>query len=251
METDEQIELINKSTDRTNHMPHLYLIPCPLGENSLATLPEMVGTHIRELEVFIVERAKTARHFIKAMEPRLPISELQIFELDKHNPQSAHQVFQAALKTGKDIGVLSEAGCPGVADPGALVVGYAHQHGMKVVPLVGPSSILLALMASGLNGQNFAFRGYLPAKKPALSNALKQLESTAKKQNQTQLFIEAPYRNRGVIEAAFKYLSPSTRFCIAADLTLPTEYIKMQTIKAWKNAELPDLHKRPAIFLIG
>jgi 16S rRNA (cytidine1402-2'-O)-methyltransferase len=232
-------------------MPKLYLIPCPLGPDSLETLPEMVGTKIRDLEVFIVERAKTARHFIKAMEPRLPISELAIFELDKHDSQAANQAFQAAVKTGKDIGVLSEAGCPGVADPGALVVKYAHQKGMKVIPLVGPSSILLALMASGLNGQNFAFRGYLPAKRPELANALKRLEITVKKQGQTQLFIEAPYRNRGVLEAAFQQLSPNTQFCIAADLTLPTEYIKTQTIKEWKKAELPDLHKRPAIFLIG
>jgi len=232
-------------------MPKLYLLPCPLGEDSLHTLPEMVGTHIRELEVFIVERAKTARHFIKAMQPRLPISELAIFELDKHNPQAAHQAFQAALKTGKDIGVLSEAGCPGVADPGALIVKYAHQKGMQVIPLVGPSSILLALMASGLNGQNFAFRGYLPAKKPELAKALKLLESTAKKQNQTQIFIEAPYRNRGVVETAFQQLNSNTHFCIAADLTLPTEYIKTKTIKEWKATELPDLHKRPAIFLIG
>ncbi len=232
-------------------MTKLYLIPCPLGPDSLQTLPEMVGTHIRELEVFIVERAKTARHFIKAMEPRLPISELEIFELDKHDSQTAHQAFQAAFKTGKDIGVLSEAGCPGVADPGALVVKYAHQKGMQVVPLVGPSSILLALMASGLNGQNFAFRGYLPAKRPELANALKRIEATAKKQGQTQLFIEAPYRNRGILEAAFQQLAPNTHFCIAADLTLPTEYIKTQTIKEWKKAELPNLHKRPAIFLIG
>ncbi len=232
-------------------MKKLYLIPCPLGPDSLHTLPEMVGTQIRELEVFIVERAKTARHFIKAMQPRLPISELEIFELDKHDPQAAQQAFQAAVKTGKDIGVLSEAGCPGVADPGALVVKYAHQKGMQVVPLVGPSSILLALMASGLNGQNFAFRGYLPAKKPELANALKRLETTARKQGQTQLFIEAPYRNRGVLETAFQQLNPNTQFCIAADLTLPTEYIKTQSIKEWKKAELPELHKRPAIFLIG
>jgi len=232
-------------------MPKLYLIPCPLGPDSLQTLPEMVGAHIRELEVFIVERAKTARHFIKAMEPRLPISELKIFELNKHDSQAAHRAFQAALKTGKDIGVLSEAGCPGVADPGALIVKYAHQKGLQVIPLVGPSSILLALMASGLNGQNFAFRGYLPAKKPELANALKRLESTAKKQGQTQLFIEAPYRNRGVIETAFKQLNPNTSFCIAVDLTLPSEYIRTKTIKEWKTAELPDLHKRPAIFLIG
>jgi len=232
-------------------MTKLYLIPCPLGEDSLHTLPEMVGVHIRELEVFIVERAKTARHFIKAMEPRLPISELDIFELDKHDSQAANRAFQAALKTGKDIGVLSEAGCPGVADPGALIVKYAHQKGLQVIPLVGPSSILLALMASGLNGQNFAFRGYLPAKRPALNSALKRLEATAKKERQTQIFIEAPYRNRGVVEAAFKQLSSNTQFCIAADLTLPTEYIKMQTIQGWKKTTVPDLHKRPAIFLIG
>jgi len=211
----------------------------------------MVGTKIRELEVFIVERAKTARHFIKSMEPRLPISDLEIFELDKHDSQAASRAFQAAFKTGKDIGVLSEAGCPGVADPGALIVKYAHQRGLQVIPLVGPSSILLALMASGLNGQNFAFQGYLPAKKPELAKALKHLESTAKKQGQTQLFIEAPYRNRSVIETAFKQLSPNTLFCIASDLTLPTEYIKTKTIKEWKIEELPDLHKRPTIFLIG
>lgn len=232
-------------------MTKLYLIPCPLGEDSLHTLPEMVGTHIRELEVFIVERAKTARHFIKAMKPRLPIQELKIFELDKHDSQAANRAFQAALQTGKDIGVLSEAGCPGVADPGALIVKYAHEKGLQVIPLVGPSSILLALMASGLNGQNFAFRGYLPAKRPELNHAIKRLEATVRKEKQTQIFIEAPYRNKGVVEAAFKQLSANTKFCIAADLTLPTEYIKMQTIQEWKKTALPDLHKRPAIFLIG
>lgn len=233
------------------NQPKLYLIPCPLGDNATHTLPGYLAETIHQLEVFIVERAKTARHFIKAMGMPRPIQELTIFELDKHDRQSARNVFAEAIKTGKSIGVISEAGCPGVADPGAVIVKLAHKKNMEIVPLVGPSSILLALMASGMNGQSFAFQGYLPAKKPELATTLKRLESFVKKQSQTQIFIEAPYRNKGLVEVALKTLAPDRIFCIAMDLTLPTQWIKSQTIREWQKDTLPELHKRPVVFLMG
>jgi 16S rRNA (cytidine1402-2'-O)-methyltransferase len=151
--------------------------------------------------------------------------------------------------TGTDIGLLSEAGCPGVADPGAEVVALAHKKGIEVVPLVGPSSILLALMASGMNGQMFTFHGYLPLKDPERSRALKKLEQLAPRT--TSIFIETPYRNQQMIETVLKTLQPHSRFCIAADLTLETEYVVMKTVGEWRKTKIPDLHKRPAIFLIG
>lgn len=229
----------------------LFLIPCPLGDNALHTLPDYVQSTIHGLEVFIVERAKTARHFIKAAGMPRPIAELTIFELDKHDGQSAQKIFAEAYQTGQSIGVISEAGCPGVADPGAKIVALAHQKGMTIVPLVGPSSILLALMASGMNGQCFAFQGYLPVKKPALATELKRLEGLVRKHRQTQVFIEAPYRNKGLLEVALKTLSADMVLGIAVDLTLPTQWIKSQPVKEWKKGELPALHKRPAVFMVG
>jgi len=228
----------------------LYLIPTPLGEEGLSSLPQTTIDIIHQLEVFIVERAKTARRFIKTTNPPRAIGELQVFELDKHQQSSDRQLFKEALALGKDIGFLSEAGCPGVADPGATIVQMAHEEGMEVVPLVGPSSILLALMASGMNGQNFSFQGYLPQAKSDLTRELKRLEQLSGKKRQTQIMIETPYRNKSFIEQAFAILHPNTRFCIAADLTLPTQYIATKTIKEWRKSPPPDLHKRPAIFLI-
>lgn len=228
----------------------LFLIPTTLGENGLHTLPQSVIDQIHALDVFIVERAKTARRFIKSTQPPKAITDLQVYEMDKHQPETDASLFEEALANGKDIGLLSEAGCPGVADPGARFVQLAHRKGMEVIPLVGPSSILLALMASGMNGQNFCFQGYLPAKKPALTKALKQLEQLSYKQKQTQMFIETPYRNRALIEEALQCLSGKTLFCIAADLTLPSQYILTQSVEKWRKTERPDLHKRPAIFLI-
>lgn len=228
----------------------LYLIPTPLGDGAVHTIPAYVIKILHSLDVFIAERAKTARAFIKATNPVKPFNDLTFFELNKRTLPEELAGFLNPTERGMDIGLLSEAGCPGVADPGALIVDMAHHQGIEVIPLVGPSSILLALMASGMNGQQFCFQGYLSPKKPDLARDLKRLEQTSVKQNQTQIFIETPYRNQGLIETAISALSPDTRFCIAADLTLPTQYILSQPIAKWQKTQLPDLHKRPAIFLI-
>lgn len=228
----------------------LYLIPTPLGQEGLHTISPHVVEHLHALDIFIAERAKTARHFIKSTKPKRPISVLTIHELNKFTTEAEKRHFLDAATEGKDIGLLSEAGCPGVADPGAEIVQLAHRKGIEVIPLVGPSSILLALMASGMNGQNFAFKGYLPAKRPDLEKALRQVEQFSAKFNQTQIMIETPYRNKGYIEAALKVLRPNTRLCIAADLSLPSQYVFMTTISNWRKTTIPDLHKRPAIFLI-
>lgn len=229
----------------------LYLIPVPLGEGGEQVIPGYVIEHLHRLHYFIAERARTARRFISATNPPHAINELTFYEISKHTLPEERAQFLAMAEQGQDIGLLSEAGCPGVADPGAFVVQTAHERGIEVVPLVGPSSILLGLMASGMNGQNFCFHGYLPQKKPDLMRELKFLEQRVFKHTQTQIFIETPYRNMGLIEAAINTLSPDMLFCIAADLTLPSEYIRTQTIADWRRTQIPDLHKRPAIFLIG
>ena len=233
-----------------NKKGKLYLIPTPLGEDTLPTIPQYVVDILHQLDFFIAERAKTARHFIKTTKPVKAFADLHFSELNKRTtPEEINQMLRPA-EEGNDMGLLSEAGCPGVADPGAVIVEMAHQRGIEVVPLVGPSSILLALMASGMNGQNFSFVGYLSAKKPDLARDLKRLEQLAKKHKQTQIFIETPYRNGQMIETALATLNANTRFCIAADLTLPTEYILTKKVGEWKRVKLPDLHKKPAIFLL-
>ncbi len=229
----------------------LYLIPVPLGEEALHTIPTYVIQRIHQLDFFIAERAKTARRFIKRTEPQRPISDLTVFELDKHTPESGIEDMLRPLREGKDMGLMSEAGCPGVADPGTLVVDAAHNLGARIEPLVGPSSILLALMGSGLNGQNFCFHGYLSPKKPELAKQLRAMEQQSKRHRQTQIFIETPYRNQSLIEQVLNVLSGSTRFCVAADLTKPSQYIVTKTIAQWRKQKIPNLHKRPAIFLIG
>ena len=230
---------------------NLYLIPVPIAEGSLHTIPQYVIERIHQLDYFIAERAKTARHFIKATGMPKPLPSLIIEELNKRTTGEEKTAFLNPALEGNDIGLMSEAGCPGVADPGAEIVAMAHQKGIRVVPMVGPSSILMALMASGMNGQSFAFQGYLGAKTLDLVKDLKRLESQAIKFKQTQLFIEAPYRNRGVVEQALKVLQAETRFGIAMDISAPTEYIKTLKIKQWRKERLPELHKRPAIFLIS
>ncbi len=228
----------------------LYLIPTPLGETSVETIPTYVIEILHRLDFFIAERAKTARHFIKSTNPRKAFSELSFSELNKHTlPEEIPSFLNPAME-GHDIGLLSEAGCPGVADPGAEIVKIAHQNNIEVVPLVGPSSILLALMASGMDGQSFAFQGYLSPKPFELAKDLKRLEQQSIKFKQTQIFIETPYRNNKLIEQAIKTLSPSTRFCIAANLTLETQFVKTRTIKHWRSKNPPTLHKVPSIFLI-
>ncbi len=232
----------------------LYLIPCPIEENAIHTIPDYVVKIIHSLDLFLVEKAKTARHFIKRTNPPFAINTLEILELNKHqNDQfETDEVgeFITLIEGGRNGGLISEAGCPGVADPGAKAVLKAHEAGIEVIPFVGPSSILLALMASGMNGQQFTFHGYLSPKAPELAKDLKRLESQSGKFNQTQLFIEAPYRNRNVIEQALNSLNDNTLLCIAVDVTAPTEFIQTKKVGEWKKSVIPDLHKRPALFLL-
>ena len=232
-------------------MPTLYLIPCPIAENALHTVPPYAQEIARNLDVFIAERAKTARHFVKSLGPTKPIQEMVFVELpDNQDFEEAEQVFREAIKNGKDLGLLSEAGCPGVADPGAAIVALAHREGVKVVPLVGPSSLLLALMASGMNGQKFAFQGYLPAKRPELAKELRRLENLSRQQNQTQIFIETPYRSQMVLEVALESLQPSTLFGVAQDLTGEAEFIRSLSVKDWNKSGKKTLEKLPGVFLI-
>ncbi|MFM2266852.1 MAG: hypothetical protein RL757_293 [Bacteroidota bacterium] len=234
----------------------LFLIPVPLGDMSdLSTIPEHVRQRVATLNHFVVERSKTARAFIKAAAPELSQSALSVVELNDQTPDSELQNLLAPLVADVDVGLLSEAGCPAVADPGSKLVALAHQKGIRVIPLVGPSSILLALMGSGMNGQSFAFVGYVAAKKGETEIDLKKLETTAKRLKQTQIFIETPYRAQQIIDAAIKTLNPDTKFCIAADLTLETEFLLTKPISEWKkifeSPYPPNFHKRPTIFLIG
>lgn len=229
----------------------LYLIPVPLGPVSPETQlhPAVLAT-IRPLTHFVVEQAKTARAFLKAAGTDTPLQLLQLEELNEHTRSNAINRLLDPLRNGHDIGLLSEAGCPAVADPGADLVALAQQENIRVVPLVGPSSLLLALMGSGLNGQRFSFQGYLPAKDVDRSKALKELESESRKRKQTQLFIETPYRNQAMFDAVLQHCQPSTRLCVATDLTLPAESIRTRTIAQWKKETPPEIERRPTVFLI-
>jgi len=204
---------------------------------------------IEQINVYIVENEKTARHFIKKISSGKSQSSLKLFLLNKYTDASLIPEFLEPCIHGIQVGLLSEAGCPGIADPGAEVVKMAHQKNIKVVPLVGPSSILLALMSSGMNGQSFAFNGYLPIEKDDRKRELKRLERFSFEHNQTQIFIETPYRNNKMLEDLCNTLEPNTLICVACDITLSTEFIKTQTANAWKK-NMVDLHKRPAIFII-
>ncbi len=231
-------------------MPKLYLIPSLLSSDPWKNvLPSRVKDVCLQTNYFIVENIRTARRFLKKLDEKIFIDRITFFELNKQTPDTAFQEYLVPLLQGNDMGVLSEAGCPGVADPGAEIVKLAHQKGIQVVPLVGPSSILLALMASGLNGQNFAFTGYLPRNSRERINRIKQLEIRSGEQQQTQIFIETPYRNNQMAEDLIRACSPSTLLCIACDLTSEHEFIATRTIRNWKN-NLPDLQKRPAVFLL-
>ncbi|WP_323787854.1 SAM-dependent methyltransferase [Psychroserpens sp.] len=228
----------------------LYLIPTRLGDNPpLEVLPISVKKIIELVDDYIVENEKTARRFIKKIDSRKQQSFLKFEILNKYTQPEEIRSFLDACKHGKSMGLLSEAGCPGIADPGADVVKLAHENNIQVVPLVGPSSIVLALMSSGMNGQSFAFNGYIPIDKSERKATLKKMERMSYEQNQTQLFIETPYRNNKIIEDICSALHPQTRVCIACDITLPTEYIKTLTVGEWKHVKV-DLHKRPAIFVI-
>ena len=228
----------------------LYLIPTTLGDNEpLEVLPLSVRQVIEKTSHFIVENEKSARRFIKKITPRKSQSSLKLYKLDKFTNEIETQDYLDVCLKGENIGLLSEAGVPAVADPGALIVKMAHLKNIRVVPLVGPSSIIMALMSSGMNGQNFAFNGYLPIEKSERKKKIKQLEKLSFDNDQSQLFIETPYRNEKMFADLLQALSADTDLCIAADITLQTEYIKTMPVKEWKNAN-PDLHKKPAIFII-
>lgn len=228
----------------------LYLIPTTLGESDpMDVLPQTVKRAIDFIDHYIVENEKTARKSIKAVHPEKKQPDLKISLLNKHTEASEHAQMIAPCLQGINVGLMSEAGCPGVADPGAAIVKIAHEKGIQVVPLVGPSSILLALMASGMNGQSFAFNGYLPIDKSEKKAALKNLEKLSHDKNQSQLFIETPYRNNKLLEDILQTLQPNTHLCIACDITLPTEYIKTLRVADWKKTKV-DLHNRPCIFIV-
>ena len=228
----------------------LYLIPTTLGEmNPEDVMPQTIKRSIDFIDEYIVENDKTARKFIKSIAPDKKQAELRLSLLNKHTETSDYQNMIQPLLEGRNVGLMSEAGCPGVADPGAVIVKLAHEKGIQVVPLVGPSSILLAIMASGMNGQSFTFNGYLPIDANEKKNALKQLERLSFEKNQSQLFIETPYRNNKIFEDMLATLQPNTHICVACDITLPTEFIKTLTVNDWKKNKV-DLHKRPCIFII-
>jgi len=229
----------------------LYLIPTVLAEDTAPqVLPPQIATCVASLSYFLVENARTARRFVKSVAPSQVIEELRITVIDKDSTATDISAALKPVQAGLHAGVLSEAGCPGIADPGAELARAAHQLGIRVVPLVGPSSLLLALMASGMNGQSFAFHGYLPIEKPKRIAALKNLERLALTQHQTQLFIETPYRNMQLLEDLLAQLQPSTRLCIAASLTAENEFVQTHTVADWKG-KVPDIHKQPAVFLLG
>jgi 16S rRNA (cytidine1402-2'-O)-methyltransferase len=229
----------------------LYLVPVPLADNAAhRSYTLFLKETIDQLSEYIVENEKTARKFLKEAGISIPQSQLTIHDYGKHQRGGSLGEFFVGLESGRSVGLMSEAGCPGVADPGADIVAEAHKRGIKVIPLVGPSSILLALMASGFNGQSFTFHGYLPIDKAERSRRIKELESMAIRLKQTQLFIETPFRNNSILEEVLRSCSPKTRLCIACNLTADDEFIKTQSIFDWKT-QIPDLHKKPTIFLLA
>jgi 16S rRNA (cytidine1402-2'-O)-methyltransferase len=232
-------------------MASLYLIPVPLGPvDPHGCLPPDTLAVARRLDYFVVERAKTARAHLKAMGHPQAIQALQLSELNEHTPAAVIPSLLAPLKAGHDVGLLSEAGCPAVADPGAALVLAAHREGIPVVPLIGPSSILLALMASGLGGQRFAFHGYLPAKEPERSQVIRTLEQTARRERATQLFIETPYRSAALLDALAQTLAPTTLISVGADLSLPGQWIQTRSAKNWRG-QTEAARDRLAVFGIG
>jgi len=229
----------------------LYLIPVPLGHISPeASLPVPVLEQIRRLTHFVVENARSARAFLKAVGTEQALQALQLDELNEHTRPDALDRLLAPLRAGHDLGLLSEAGCPAVADPGADLVALAQSESIRVVPLIGPSSLLLALMASGLNGQRFAFLGYLPAKDAERAKALRELEVESKKHWQTQIFIETPYRNRQLFDSILQTCQPGTRMAVATDLTLSGESVRTLTVGQWKKETPPEIERRPTVFLL-
>src|SRR5689334_18974557 len=226
----------------------VYLIPSVLHEGATETIPAYVVEAVRQCQVFFVENERTARRYLKSIWKEMVIDNYAWVLIDKTDKNTTTS-FRSFLKEDKNIGIISEAGCPGVADPGQLLAEAAHAAGATVKPLVGPSSILLALMASGMNGQQFQFVGYLPIDNAERIKTIKDLEAESLRKNCTQLFIETPYRNIQLLEALIKACRPATRLCIATDITAATEYIHTKTLAEWKK-QIPDLHKRPTIFCL-
>ena len=227
-------------------MATVYLIPSLLHEEGMDALPAYILPAVRECQVFFVENERTSRRFLKLLSKEIVIDDYEWYNVAH---ASAASTFKQKIKENKAIGLLSEAGCPGVADPGQALVAIAQEMNADVKPLIGPNSILLALMASGMNGQQFLFAGYLPIDNVQRAKAIRELEANSSKNNCTQIFIETPYRNNQMIEAVLKNCKPSTRFCIAADLTSKKEWIKTKTVAQWQQQK-PDIHKRPVIFLL-
>ena len=230
------------------------MIPCPISEERGVwdVLPKANLDVMNSLDYFIVENVRSARRFLSKAGIERKIDELEFVELNEHTTAASEvEKMLKPVLAGRSAGVISEAGVPGVADPGADIVALAHRKGVKVVPLVGPSSILMSVMASGLNGQSFAFVGYIPVKEGERAKRIKELERRAKEENQAQLFIEAPYRNVKLFEALVKSLAPKLRLTIAADITSPEEYIKTLTVEEWRKQGVPDIAKRPTIFILG
>jgi len=233
----------------------LYLIPVTLGDDDIAqqinhVIPPNVVATAQKLETFVVESEKTARQFLSAIKTAKPVRDLTLNLLNEHTDDKTIPDLLKPLLAGQNVGLMSDAGCPAVADPGAKLVALAHQKGIRVVPLVGPSSILLSLMASGLNGQQFAFLGYLPVDKAQRIQKLKEIEKRSQTHKETQIFIETPYRNQHMLEAILSTCQPNTTLCVACDISLATEMISSKSISAWKKSPLPDLHKRPTVFLL-
>lgn len=230
----------------------LYFIPVPLAEGTTPqqVLPAEVIQRMHSLRHFIVENEKTARQFLSASGHPLPIRELTLSVLDKDTPPKDLPKLLQPLQQGTDMGLMSDAGCPGIADPGAALAAVAHQKGIRVTPLIGPSSLLLALMASGLNGQRFTFLGYLPSDKAERIKTIKGIEFDARKQQATQLFIETPYRNQHVLEDLVANLQAQTRLCVACNITAQDELIVTKTVADWKKSPLPEVHKKPTVFLL-
>ncbi|HUP12982.1 MAG TPA: SAM-dependent methyltransferase, partial [Niastella sp.] len=226
-----------------------YLIPSVLHENATETIPAYVKDAVGKCQVFFVENERTARRFLKSIWKEMVIDNYTWVLIDKANKAATISAFNKHLKDNKIIGIISEAGCPGVADPGQSLTDAAHAAGATIKPLVGPSSILLALMASGMNGQQFQFIGYLPIDSAARIKVVKDLEAESANKNCTQIFIETPYRNNQLLESLIKNGRPTTKLCVATDLTAATEFIQTKTLAEWKK-KLPDLHKRPTIFCL-
>lgn len=229
----------------------LYLIPVTLGDDRPERVLPMDVMHIaRSLDTFVVENEKSARRFLGAIKTDKPVRELTLSTLNEHSADKDLPAFLVPLLAGKSVGLMSEAGCPGIADPGAKLVALAHRHRIQVKPLVGPSSILLGLIGSGLDGQRFSFLGYLPAEKSARIQKLKEIEKRSSQANETQLFIETPYRNQHMYEDILANCQPATRLCVATNLTLENEIVRTQTIADWKKSIAPELHKQPTVFLL-